>query len=202
MRKRSRARSPTPCCSRDLREQRLDLVFTHAHEGAVEPDLEAPPRAAPAAARRRARRPRPAAGRPSAARPRADPPAAHLDAVDELGDGPLVDALLAEDRQDVRDVVHEGRVRPDDEDRGAAPRGACRGGTTRGGGRPPSCRCPARPGRRAAAPGRARSAGTGRPGSSRRCRACARRGCARAPRAGSRRRPPRRRRASRRAPRR
>ena len=38
-----------------------------------------------------------------------------LDPVDQLGHGPLLDGLLAERRQDVRDVVHEGRVRPDDE---------------------------------------------------------------------------------------
>ena len=111
-----------------------------------------------------------------------------LDAVDELGDRPLLDAVLAERREDVRDVLHEGRVRPDhehapqplavrvEEERCAveADRGLAR----------------ARPAldRRAAARGRGRSGGTGRPGSSRRCRACARRGRGRAPRAGSRRR--------------
>ena len=39
----------------------------------------------------------------------------HLGAVDELGDRALVDAVLAERREHVRDVLHEGRVRPDDE---------------------------------------------------------------------------------------
>jgi hypothetical protein len=43
-----------------------------------------------------------------------------LDAVDELGDGTLLDRVLAERGQDVRDVLHEGAVRPDDQD--AAPR--------------------------------------------------------------------------------
>ena len=39
----------------------------------------------------------------------------HDDAVDELSDRPLLDALLSERGKDVRDVVHEGRIRPDDE---------------------------------------------------------------------------------------
>ena len=38
-----------------------------------------------------------------------------FDPVHELGDRTLLDRLLAERRQDVRDVVHEGRVRADDE---------------------------------------------------------------------------------------
>ena len=38
-----------------------------------------------------------------------------LDARDELGDRELLDAVLAERRQDVRDVLHEGPVRADDE---------------------------------------------------------------------------------------
>ena len=42
-----------------------------------------------------------------------------LDARDELVDRALLDALLAEHRQHVRDVVHEHRVRPDDEDAAA-----------------------------------------------------------------------------------
>ena len=42
-----------------------------------------------------------------------------LDACDELVDRALLDALLAEHRQHVRDVVHEHRVRPDDEDAAA-----------------------------------------------------------------------------------
>ena len=41
--------------------------------------------------------------------------AVDLDPVEQLGHRPLLDRLLAERRQDVRDVVHEGRVRPDDE---------------------------------------------------------------------------------------
>ena len=41
--------------------------------------------------------------------------AAHDDAVDELADRPLLHALLSERGKDVRDVVHEDRVRPDDE---------------------------------------------------------------------------------------
>jgi hypothetical protein len=39
----------------------------------------------------------------------------HLDAVQQLRDGALLDRFLAERRQHVRDVVHERRVRPDDE---------------------------------------------------------------------------------------
>ena len=35
--------------------------------------------------------------------------------VDEVRDGELLDAVLAERRQDVRDVLHERAVRPDDE---------------------------------------------------------------------------------------
>ena len=42
-----------------------------------------------------------------------------LDAGDELGDGELLDAPLAERGQDVRDVLHEGPVRPDDENAAA-----------------------------------------------------------------------------------
>ena len=38
------------------------------------------------------------------------------DAVDELGHGALLDRLLAERRQHLRDVLHERRVRADDED--------------------------------------------------------------------------------------
>ena len=45
---------------------------------------------------------------------------APLDAVDELGDRALLDGVLPERRQDVRDVLHERAVRPDDEH--AAPR--------------------------------------------------------------------------------
>jgi hypothetical protein len=42
--------------------------------------------------------------------------AADLGALHELRDGALVDAVLAEGGEDVRDVLHEGRVRADDED--------------------------------------------------------------------------------------
>ena len=42
-----------------------------------------------------------------------------LDAGDELGDGELLDAPLAERGQDVRDVLHERPVRPDDENAAA-----------------------------------------------------------------------------------
>ena len=41
--------------------------------------------------------------------------ARHLDAFHELGDGALVDTVFPERRQHVRDVLHEGRVRADDE---------------------------------------------------------------------------------------
>src|SRR5205814_10149054 len=38
-----------------------------------------------------------------------------LDSVEQLRHRALLDRFLAERREDVRDVVHEGRVRPDDE---------------------------------------------------------------------------------------
>ena len=41
---------------------------------------------------------------------------ADLGALHELRNCPLVDAVLAEGGEDVRDVLHEGRVRADDED--------------------------------------------------------------------------------------
>ena len=40
----------------------------------------------------------------------------HRDAIDELVDCPLLDAVLAQRRQHVRDVVHERGIRADDED--------------------------------------------------------------------------------------
>ena len=96
-------------------EQRLDLVFAHADVGAVEPRLEGTgPRLEPELDGAPHDLGQTEVGLetfdvgPVGAR--------HLDAVDELGDGALVDALLPEDRKDVRDVVHEGGVRADDED--------------------------------------------------------------------------------------
>ncbi len=73
----------------------------------------------------------------------------NCDAVDELGHGALLDRLLAERRQDLGDVLHERRVRADDEDAPQLLAIACKAATTRDEGRPPSCRCRGRPARRA-----------------------------------------------------
>ena len=111
-----------------------------------------------------------------------------VDAFDELGDRALVDAVLAERREDVRDVVHEDRVRPDEEH--AAERRAVGvqeiGGAVEPDGGLPRARAALDDERRLGA--RVRSGRTGRPGSLRRCRACGRHARARAPPAGSRRR--------------
>ena len=72
----------------------------------------------------------------------------------EVGHRALAHAALTERRQHVGDVVEERPVRPDHEHAvaGRAGGGARTSGRRRGAGRPPSCRCPARPAR--SAPGR------------------------------------------------
>ena len=115
----------------------------------------APPAPTRAAARRRGAPPRRAAASAFSSATAGGSRSVGLDAVDELADRALLDRVLAERRQHVRDVLHERAVRPDDEH--AAPlraaRAACRGATTRGAGRRRSCRCPGRPGSRAALSG-------------------------------------------------
>jgi hypothetical protein len=96
-------------------EQLCDLLLAHADEAAVDARLE----------RLRPRLGAPLDGPPDdlrQARVALQPldlgsvGACGLEALHELADRALLDALLAEDRQDVRDVVHEGRIGADDED--------------------------------------------------------------------------------------
>ena len=101
------------------------------------------------------------------------------------GDRRELHVLFAERRQHVLDVAQEHRARTDEQHalRTRAGAGACRAGTRRGAARPRSCRCRARPRRRARRAGRRGSPRPARPGSWRRCRPCGRCGCVRARRA-------------------
>ena len=98
----------------NLLEQAQLVADANANERAVQPEKELFGLAAQAG-RRRARDTAAMRSSPLSRRDVARLLQRRLDAVDELRDRALLDGVLAERGQHVRDVLHERPVRPDDE---------------------------------------------------------------------------------------